>query len=673
MKINYRPEIDGLRAIAVVAVIIYHAQINFFGNNIFTGGFIGVDIFFVISGYLITSIIYKELVTTGNFSFKYFYERRIRRLIPTLLLVLFFMVPLAWIYLIPESFIDFSKSVLYSLGFTSNFYFWFTGEAYGAESSLLKPFLHTWSLAVEEQFYILFPVILFFIYRYFKDYIAHIFLIVLLLSLVGADWGSRNHPSLNFYILPTRAWELLAGSVLAYFEISFGHRSKNKKLNLILPIIGIILVLYSFIFFNEETFHPSIYTVTPIIGVMMIIWFSEKNYILTKLLSSKLFVGIGLISYSLYLWHYPLFAFGRISEFIQNDNFNKFLLLILVILLSIFSYFFVEKPCRNRKIKFKFILPGILISCFLIITLSLYQLHLIPKLYVDGSNLKFYYKNHKKHCVENFRFDEMVSLKCKLKGSSSKKVFIIGDSHMEAIMYDLKDKIISKKNQFITYTNAECLYFPEFNLVNLRSNKISKICNEKYYSKIESLLEKEKNAIIIIGGRFPFFLNNSYFDNQEGGTDGQEWDSKYISNGVYDTIQNSFKNSVIKLSQNNQIILVYPIPETGWNIPQKIVNLTPKKISLVKEFLIPENYVTTSYNVFKERTFSSFELLDSIKSDNIFRVYPHKLFCDKTIKNRCITHDDKNIFYIDSNHPSLSGAKLINNLIIKKIEEIETK
>ena len=154
MKLTYRPEIDGLRAIAVVAVIIYHAQITILNYQPFQGGFIGVDIFFVISGYLITSIILKELLTTGSFSFIYFYERRIRRILPALLFVMTLTLPLAWMYLIPVSFIDFSKSILYSLGFTSNLYFHYSGQLYGAENALLIPFLHTWSLSVEEQYYI---------------------------------------------------------------------------------------------------------------------------------------------------------------------------------------------------------------------------------------------------------------------------------------------------------------------------------------------------------------------------------------------------------------------------------------------------------------------------------------------------------------------------------------
>ena len=294
MKLTYRPEIDGLRAIAVGAVILYHAQITILGYQLFKGGFIGVDIFFVISGYLITSLILKELVTTGTFSFKHFYERRIRRILPVLLFVMLVSLPFAWIYLLPVNFLDFSKSIIFSLGFSSNFYFNYSGLQYGNFNGLFKPFLHTWSLSIEEQFYILFPIILLITFKYFKKYLIHTLLISFVISLGLADWSSRNYSEVSFYFLHTRMWELLAGSILAYFEITNGHRSQNQRLNLILPTIGLLLIGHSILFYNDEMFHPSFYTLSPIIGVCLIIWFSnKKDELITKILSTKLFVGIG--------------------------------------------------------------------------------------------------------------------------------------------------------------------------------------------------------------------------------------------------------------------------------------------------------------------------------------------------------------------------------------------
>ena len=249
MKISYRPEIDGLRCLAVLAVVFYHAQLKVNETTYFTGGFIGVDIFFVISGYLISSIIFKELIETENFSFRYFYERRARRLLPILFVIILASFPLAWKYLTPINFVQFSESVLFSLGFNSNHYFHFSGLEYGNENSLLKPFLHTWSLSVEEQFYIIFPISVVLILRLLKINLLTVFFAVFIISLILAEWGSKNYSSQNFYFLHSRMWELTTGSILAYIEINTGKRSENRLLNKFLPLVGMLLIFFSVIFF----------------------------------------------------------------------------------------------------------------------------------------------------------------------------------------------------------------------------------------------------------------------------------------------------------------------------------------------------------------------------------------------------------------------------------------
>ena len=672
MKLIYRPEIDGLRAIAVGAVILYHAQITIFGDQPFKGGFIGVDIFFVISGYLITSIILKELIITGSFSFKNFYQRRIKRILPALFFIMLASLPFAWIYLLPVSFIDFSKSILNSLGFSSNFYFHYSDQLYGTKSGLLKPFLHTWSLSVEEQYYILFPIVLLITFKYFRKYLIHILILGFVISLGLADWGSRNYPSFNFYILPTRGWELLAGSILAYFEITKGHRSKHQTLNLILPSIGLVLIGHSILFFNGKMFHPSFYTMSPIIGVCLIIWFSNKDELVTKILSTKLFVGVGLISYSLYLWHYPIFAFARINDFFYGDIFYKLSLGLVIMILSIFTYYFIEKPFRNKKYKFKVLFSVILITAFVLVFINL---NIIFK---EG------YKNRVPEIFDkNLSEAPWILLKnsdgevchdsievCKFNTSSDKKVYIIGDSQMGSLTFDLKKRFVESNYQFITSFIGDCLFYPGFDQVEVKTQKISKNCNDSYFQKLKQTLSNDKNSIIIFGGRFPLYLSNYFFDNQEGGTKRRKWNNKFISLGQYNTIQSSFKNEILELSNSNKIILIYPIPEIGWHPPRKIyLDWSNRKNKFSKNYDL--EYVTTSHNVYKKRTKSSFELLDSIQGDNIYRVYPHTLFCETIIKNRCVTHDDKNIFYFDHNHPSLKGAEMINDLIIRKIEKIE--
>lgn len=207
---QYRPEVDGLRAIAVLPVILFHA-----GFSAFSGGFVGVDIFFVISGYLITTIIYQEMAQ-GRFSMWRFYERRARRILPALFAVSLACIPFAWLWMLPNEFKDFSQSLVGVATFTSNILFW-RESGYFAGAAELKPLLHTWSLAVEEQFYILYPPLLLALYRFVPKLLFTIISLGALVSLGLAHWASSAHPSANFYLLPTRAWELGLGALAAIY------------------------------------------------------------------------------------------------------------------------------------------------------------------------------------------------------------------------------------------------------------------------------------------------------------------------------------------------------------------------------------------------------------------------------------------------------------------------
>jgi peptidoglycan/LPS O-acetylase OafA/YrhL len=502
MKINYRPEIDGLRAIAVIAVIFYHAKINFFGYHFLQGGFIGVDIFFVISGYLITLIILKELIVSGTFQFKYFYERRARRILPALLFMILLSIPVAYIYLLPNSFVDFSKSIFYILGFNSNFYFYNSRFRYGDEDGLFKPFLNTWSLSLEEQYYIFFPIILVFIFKYLRKYLLIILAIVLTTSLILANTLSKDHASFNFYFAPTRCWEFIVGSLLAILEINLRHRSQNRIINEILSIVGLVLVFYSFIFFNDKMFHPSFYTILPVLGVSLLIYFLNTEAIITKILSSKLFVSIGLISYSLYLFHYPIFAFVRIKEFPQNELFNLYVVaaVIVLILLSILSYYFIEKPARNQKYKFKSIFLLIIIFSTLIIIFS------YSVIKNNGFEKRFFitstyslsslrYEEESKKFEIDFNYDNYLNY-----SNINKNVLIVGNSHAEDLAKVLSFSylknnfyfnLVSPKNREDNY-NYQARYFYDY----LTSN-ISKI---DYFSDnfIEHLDKQYKNSQIII-------------------------------------------------------------------------------------------------------------------------------------------------------------------------------
>ncbi len=451
-------------------------------------------------------------------------------------------------------------------------------------------------------------------------------------------------------------------------------RFKYKILSLILPSVGLFLIGHSILFFNDKTFHPSFYTLSPIIGVCLVIWFSQRDELITKILSTKLFVGMGLISYSLYLWHYPIFAFDKIIEFTQGSLFKKLLLVTIIVILSILSYYFVERPARNKNNKSKVVLSLILISISILV---FFNFNIIQKNGYKSRLPEILTKNIKedtRYLLVDKEGKVCHNNECKFNTSLGKNFYIIGDSHMASIMFDLKKRIDEKNYQLITSTADGCLFFPGFNEIDFKTQIASEKCNDSYFQKLKKTLSNDKNSIIIFGGRFPVYLSGYYFDNKELGIEGGQYEKKYVSVGKYYTIEDSFKNELSEISKNHKIILIYPIPEVGWSIPNKL-NILFKTLpnNINKKIIKASDYITTSFEVYKNRTLSSFELLDSIKGENIYRVYPHKLFCDTAIKNRCVAHDDKNIFYFDDDHPSVKSAEMINDLIMKEIEKIELK
>jgi peptidoglycan/LPS O-acetylase OafA/YrhL len=340
--IPYRREIDGLRAVAVVPVILFHA-----GFQTFSGGFVGVDVFFVISGYLITSLILSDM-ESGNFSILKFYERRARRILPALFLVMAACLPFAWMWLLPSDMKDFSKSLVAVSAFASNVLFW-RQSGYFDSAAELKPLLHTWSLAVEEQYYVLYPLFLILAWRFGRRWIVGILGAVAVISLAIAEWGSINNPAATFFLLPTRGWELLIGSLVAfYFAKEKVPEFKAWQLQ-VGGLLGIALVLISVFAFSYKTPFPGVYALVPTVGTALVILFARQQTLVGRLLGSGAFVGVGLISYSAYLWHQPMFAFARHRSLEEPSAAVYLALAAGAIVLAYFSWRFVEQPFRDRS------------------------------------------------------------------------------------------------------------------------------------------------------------------------------------------------------------------------------------------------------------------------------------------------------------------------------------
>ena len=356
---KYRAEIDGLRALAVMPVILFHA-----GFEWFSGGFVGVDVFFVISGYLIATILIEDL-ENNRFSIVNFYERRARRILPALFFVLAACLPFAWLWLTPTDLKDFGASLVAVSFFSSNILFWLE-SGYFSTAAELKPLLHTWSLAVEEQYYILFPIFLMLTWRMGVKWILILLSMAFFLSLGVAEWGAYNRPSASFFLLPTRGWELLVG-VFAAFYLQHNTHLKSNSVNQILSLLGFGMIVYSIIAFDETTPFPSLYALIPTIGTGLLILCAVPKTFIHKLLSLKFIVGIGLISYSAYLWHQPLLAFTRHRLLGEVSDLILIILCVASLVMAWFSWRFVEKPFRNKQTflqKHIFLLSLVGIICF---------------------------------------------------------------------------------------------------------------------------------------------------------------------------------------------------------------------------------------------------------------------------------------------------------------------
>ncbi|WP_334057059.1 acyltransferase family protein [Alteromonas sp. S005] len=344
---SYRPDIDGLRAIAVLSVVIYHAF-----PSLIPGGFIGVDIFFVISGFLITSILQRELIDS-TFSIRRFYERRVKRLFPALIMVLLFVTVCGWVLLLSHEFASLGKYLVASVAFFANISFWHESSDYFNTASELKPLLHLWSLGVEEQFYIVWPLILAIVIK-LKWRFELVALVLATGSFILSIATVKEYQSFAFYLPFTRFWELAAGGILAAFSFSKSTVSitpQNKTIQDAMSLLGLALIIMTLAVINHSSVFPGWWAVPPTLGTVLLIWSGPESCVAKLFTTHKVFVFIGLISYPLYLWHWPLLSFARIVYESTPPATVSGILVITSILLAWLTYQYIEKPLRHYSKK----------------------------------------------------------------------------------------------------------------------------------------------------------------------------------------------------------------------------------------------------------------------------------------------------------------------------------
>lgn len=344
---TYRADIDGLRAIAVLAVVFFHAFPNWFA-----GGFIGVDVFFVISGYLISTIIL-ENIEKGSFSFVEFYARRIRRIFPALILVLVASLLFGWFALLTEEFRQLSKHAAAGAGFVSNFVLW-NEAGYFDNAAETKPLLHLWSLGIEEQFYIVWPMVVWLAWKS-RAPLFSIILLGILISFALNMNGIHHDAVATFYSPQTRVWELLCGSLLAWLKLHPERLPVRLQLALNhvraswVSYTGLLLLLCGFVLIDKESGFPGAWALLPVLGTMLIIMASQQAWLNRTILSHRVMVWFGLISFPLYLWHWPLLSFSRIVEGEALSLKVRVMAILLGVLLAWLTYRFIERPLRFGK------------------------------------------------------------------------------------------------------------------------------------------------------------------------------------------------------------------------------------------------------------------------------------------------------------------------------------
>lgn len=648
----YRPEVDGLRALAVLPVILFHA-----GFSLFSGGFVGVDVFFVISGYLITSIILTEL-NSGTFSLVHFWERRARRILPALYLVLLVSLPMAWYWLSPQDLLNYADSLLAVALFCSNIWFWLSSGYFDAAAEF-KPLLHTWSLAVEEQFYLCFPLLMLLLWRYCRSLLPVLLTLALMVSLVLAEWGAQYRPAFTFYMLPTRAWELLAGALVAWW-LHQHPRQFPALVTQLASLLGLLLLIAGCVLIDKTTLFPGFSALLPVGGTVLLLLFADQSTLTGRLLSHKVLTSVGLISYSAYLWHQPLFAFARHHTLDKPSIVLMTGLSLLTLVLAWLSWKFVEAPFRqkqrfSRKQIFGFAGIG---SLFFIVVAVLGQQQLIvarwQQQHPDLINID------PAVAAEPFRTCPDIKLhgtaSCKVFGHGSRRVVLWGDSHAGVLAANFPGLA---DTEFFVIAHGGCP--PVIGVRRFDGEGNAGSCDkldmlQSYADYIVAL----KPDLVILSARWSLYLQgwqrqgelqpaHHFVTTAPQGGEMQSLEARKL------LLQRQLQLTISQFNQHAPVLLISQQPDyadTGFR---------PMELG---DFHLPrpqmERWHHTEIAMLQQlATLPKTKVLDS-----------KKLFCDTS---SCQTREQGVLLYFDTNHLSATGAAKVWQQLRQEIELLATQ
>ncbi len=624
---RYRADIDGLRAIAVLSVVAFHVYPNWV-----SGGFVGVDIFFVISGFLISSIIFGRLANE-NFSYKDFYARRIRRIFPALILVLVASWLFGWFFLMSDDYEQLGKHIAAGAGFISNFVLW-NEAGYFDISADAKPLLHLWSLGIEEQFYILWPLILALVWNR-SHKILILTIAIAIVSFALNIYTSHANPVAAFYLPYTRFWELMIGGILAYILL---HKPDClPRNNNYLPMLGLLLILSSVLLLDKSKVFPGWWALMPTMGTILVIAAGPNTWVNRNVFSTRILVWVGLISYPLYLWHWPILSLAYIMNAYETPSLTERSLIIAAsILLAWMTYQLIEKPIRFKQ----WIKPTSLFATLsILLIMGFYTYHLDGighrKINADPRNvfLHYYISLHRKGLSKSYREEcdfydwryaktkNAISSDC-LRVGAKKTYFLWGDSHAQALSYGLRH-LLPPGVTLAQVATSGC----RPSISNVEELLPVKVCNKSNAFAMEEIKKLKPDVVILA---------------QISHHEQTDWDA------IADFIH---KNG------GGQVILLGPVPEWQPSLPIVITqHYWNKDYKFVGDGLDKNSLITNAALDVKYK--NSKKLIYISLTDELCQ----KIGCRATVPGV----PQQNLLVLDYGHLTLPGSEYVVKNIMQK-------
>ncbi len=648
----YRPDIDGLRAIAVLSVLIFHAF-----PAVLPGGFVGVDIFFVISGYLISSIIMKS-ADEGGFSIADFYIRRIRRIMPPLLVMIFVVMVIGWSVLLPDEYAQLAKHALAGLGFVSNIVLW-QESGYFDSAAHLKPFLHLWSLGVEEQFYIFWPLLLTLVLRKGLSLLSAAALAFTLSFAANIAMTSASG-SASYFLLPSRAWEMLAGAILAWRLRTQGPLfAAGGQLANGAGLLGLVLIVLALFVIDKSKAFPGWWATLPVLGTVLLIAAGERSFSSRLILSRKPMVAVGLISFPLYLWHWPLLSFFWILHGEEAPASLLVGILLLAALLATLSYHLIEKPVRRRTSLRSVMAVSGVAAVVAALSTNIYSRDGLSFRLKDAqvaAEAKALEWGEEMRASDSckVRIREGIELGCLIADPQQKAgAVIIGDSHANHYYWGLSSVLGEQGINLMQLSRGACS--PLYGVVILKGKQMID-CRSFINPVIDYIVESPDVHTVFLGGRWMAYVTGRELKDPSGYVndehlalpdDPQAQDlprAEVFALGLDETLRRL-------LDAGKRVVFLHAVPELPFNVrecvswsPNRFVSRVPRPNCDVERTLVDarsDEYLPVLKKILQ-------------RYPQVVQLDPQPFLCDG---ERCSGKSDGMLLYRDDDHLSLVGTQ----------------